>query len=114
MRKHSYDPSSHVVEKLLPTQPTAIEDGQDYAPAFRKKMSVPVNQRISAQVGRLPADPLAKTGVRFKKVGNLMTLDTNPQNNAPRVNTLSKPGNQNLFLKNVFNEQNAGPQKVAG
>ena len=75
-------------------------------------MSVPVATRAATngqqyRVNRMltsAGDPLSKNGVRFKKVGNLMTLDTSYQGQAPRVNSLGKNGNQNLFLKNVFNE----------
>jgi hypothetical protein len=69
------------------------EDGNDYAPAFRKKMSVPqavLRQRANSTLQyaspvapngpsqpRLTttAEPMNRGGIRFKKVGNLMTLE---------------------------------------
>jgi len=74
----------------------------DYAPAFRKKMSVPQRQGnvTTLHGGRLNAE----TGIRFKRVGNLMTLEPTYTGGAPRMNSLNKSGNSNLFLRNIFNE----------
>jgi len=73
----------------------------DYAPAFRKKKSVqhrPANATFHG--GRLNAEG----GVRFKKVGNLMTLEKTYAGAAPRLSSLNKTGNANLFLRHPLNE----------
>jgi hypothetical protein len=46
-----------------------------------------------------------ENGVRFKKVGNLMTIEPTYTGGAPRTSSLNKSGNSNLFLRNIFNEQ---------
>lgn len=90
-RKHSVGVTTADPKKL--GRLDAVEDGNDYAPAFRKKMSVPQNhmrQRATTTLQfatstapnvsiqpRLTttAEPMNRAGIRFKKVGNLMTLD---------------------------------------
>lgn len=73
------------------------EDGMDYAPAFRKKkMSVQhVNHNRAATTlhgGRLVSngDSAQKQAIRFKKVGNLMTIEQNFEGGAARSSSLNK------------------------
>ncbi len=51
------------------------------------------------------ADPINRAGARFKKMGNLTSLEK--EYPGARMSTLNKTmqvGNQNLFLKNIFTE----------
>ena len=41
--------------------------------------------------------------IRFKKVGNLMTVEKTYDGGSQRINTLNKGANANLFLKNLSN-----------
>ena len=102
------------------------EENNDYAPAFRKKMSLP-NQHSSARgpAGHVrahttlkytqtqplsrpvvTADPMSRAAIRFKKVGNLMTVEKQNANGG-RVNTLSKTmgpalgNNATLFINSA-------------
>ena len=98
-----------------------IEDGDDYSTTFRKKMSLPAAGKphrralstlqnpspVGPQVPRQgTADHMGKAAIRFKKVGNLLTREQEyPGARLSSLNKTMGPGNQNLFLKNIFNEQ---------
>ena len=59
------------------------------------------------------AEPKIRAAIRFKKVGNLLTMEQ-PYQKGTRAQSLSKtPGpTDNLFLRNAQNEQLNTPQKV--
>ena len=123
-RKHSVVVPSSKSKKLSLLD--VEEDGNDYAPAFRKKMSMPVASQLrqrahstlqyaNSAINTAPrltttAEPTTRAGIRFKKVGNLMTLEQSNPSGHGRTSSLTKMGgpNNNLFMRNVFNEQNNG------
>lgn len=90
-RKHSVQPSARAA---IESTENALElsGGDDYAPSFRKKTSVqyqgskPLNQRALTSmnytsqappqgVRQTTADPSNRAGARFKKMGNLTSLE---------------------------------------
>ena len=57
-------------------------------------------------------DMTQKQPIRFKKVGNLMTVEKTYEGGAPRLNSLNKGANANLFLKNVSNFSQKDQQEL--
>jgi len=100
MRKQSLQPSTAGdAKKLIDLE---VDEVLDYAPAFRKKkMSVqhrPANATFHG--GRLNADG----SIRFKKVGNLLAVEKTYSGAAPRLSSLNKTGNANLFFRHLLTE----------